>query len=547
MSISDVKKSVGSIPGSVNRDGSVTAKKEHKGGNASSTKQVTESKSGGWLAPKKSKAEVTSKTEHREVKKSWSESTDAFGRSETSDSRTTKKTTGNATLSTTVGHSSTTGAGTFDVNKTTAGISNSVVDGKKTNTSGVTVTTDDRGNRQVVREESTKLKQSDTVSITSSSKETSGSSFNVKNESGLKDGKFNISSQGDWKSGSATDKSWAREDEKKKTDGGFSQVKDDKLGKAQKAGDLLAAMGLQTDLVKKEDTDTLHSMKFGKDELNGTRSFVGADAGVRKQTELTVGANGLKGNFKREAVAGVYAQTAGKTTGKHGTAEGALEAKAEATASVNAKGTLNSNGLDASAGAKVSVGVEASASGKLKSNEVTIGGEKFSAGVDGKVRVSAEAKAEATVSAKVTRNPPTVVLEGKAGVSAVAKAEAEGSITLGPIKLMGSAYGSAGVEAQASGVIGYQDGKLKISGSLGAAVGLGAGAKAGVEIDVAAIGKVAVNTAKTVADVNGDGKLGLDDVSAAASKAANVASNAASAVGSTVSGAASKVAGWFGW
>lgn len=546
MSISDVKKSLGSISGSVNRDGSVTAKKEHKGGNASSTKQVTESKSGGWLTPKKSKAEVTSQAGSREVKKSWSESTDAFGRSESADSRTTRKTNGNTSISTTVGHSSTTGAGTFDVNKTTAGVSSSTVDGKKTNTSGVTVTTDDRGNRQVVREESAKVKDGN-VTVSSSNKETTGSSFNVKNESGLKDGKFSISSQGDWKSGSATDKSWAREDEKKKTDGGFSQVKDDKLGKAQKAGDLLAAMGLQTDLVKKEDTDTLHSMKFGKDELNGTKSFVGADAGVRKQTELTIGANGLKGNIKREAVAGVYAQTAGKTTGKHGTAEGALEAKAEATASVNAKGTLNSNGLDASAGAKVSVGVEASASGKLKSNEVTIGGEKFSAGVDGKVRVSAEAKAEATVSAKVTRNPPTAVLEGKAGVSAVAKAEAEGSVTLGPIKLMGSAYGSAGVEAQASGVIGYQDGKLKISGSLGAAVGLGAGAKAGVEIDVAAIGKVAVNTAKTVADVNGDGKLGLDDVSAAASKAANVASNAASAVGSTVSGAASKVAGWFGW
>ena len=59
--------------------------------------------------------------------------------------------------------------------------------------------------------------------------------------------------------------------------------------------------------------------------------------------------------------------------------------------------------------------------------------------------------------------------------------------------------------------------------------------------------KVAVNAAHDVADVNGDGKLGLDDVGAAASKAANAASNAASAVGNTVSGAASKVASWFGW
>lgn len=546
MSISDVKKSLASTAGTINRDGSVTTKKEHKGGNASSTQQATESKSGGWLAPKKSKAEVTSQAGSREVKKSWSESTDAFGRAESSSARTTKKTDGNVSVSTSLSRSSTTGPGTFDVNKTTAGVSSAVVDGKKTNTSGVSVTTDDRGNRQVVREESTKVKDGN-VTTTSSSKETSGTSFNVKNESGLKDGKFSVSSQGDWKSGSASDKSWSREDEKKKTDGGFSQVKDDGLSKAQKAGDLLAAMGLQTDLITKEKSDTLHSMKFKDDELNGSKSFVGTDAGVRKETELTFGANGVKGNFKREAVAGAYAQTAGKKTGAHGTAEGALEAKAEATASVTAKGTLNSNGLDATAGAKVSVGVEASATGKLTSNSVTIGGQKFSAGVEGKARVSAEAKAEATVTAKVTRNPPTAVLEGKAGVSAVAKAEVEGSITLGPVKLMGSAYGSAGVEAQATGVIGYQDGKLKISGSLGAAVGLGAGAKAGVEIDVAAIGKVAVNAAHDVADVNGDGKLGLDDVGAAASKAANAASNAASAVGNTVSGAASKVASWFGW
>lgn len=546
MSISDVKKALASVAGTINRDGSVTRKSEHKGGNASSSKTVTESKSGGWLAPKKTKAETTAQAGSREVKKSWSESTDAFGRTESSNSRTTRKTAGNTSGSTTLTRSETGGPGSFDVKKTTLGTSTSVVDGKKTDTRSITATADDRGNRQVVRENATKVTDG-SVTTTTSKKETSGASFTVKNESGLKDGKFSVSSQGDWKSGNATDKSWSREDEKKKTDGGFSQVKDDGLAKAQKAGDLLAAMGLQTNLIEKEDSDTLHSMKLDKDKPNDSKSYLDADAGIRKQTELTLGANGVKGNFKREAVAGLYAQRADKKTGAHGTAESALEAKAEATASVSAKGTLNSNGLDATAGAKVSVGVEASATGKLTSNAVTIGGEKFTAGVDGKVRVSAEAKAEATVSAKVTRNPPTAVLEGKAGVSAVAKAEAEGSITLGPVKLMGSVYGSAGAEAQMSGLIGYQDGKLKLSGSMGAALGLGAGGKVGVEVDVAAIGKVAVNTAKDVADVNGDGKLGLDDVGAAASKAANAVGNAASAVGSTVSGAASKVAGWFGW
>jgi hypothetical protein len=91
--------------------------------------------------------------------------------------------------------------------------------------------------------------------------------------------------------------------------------------------------------------------------------------------------------------------------------------------------------------------------------------------------------------------------------------------------VVANVYGSAGAEARATGIIGYQDGKFKIGGSVGAALGLGAGGGATVEVDVRQIGEMA----KNAADVNNDGKLGLDDAGAAVSKGAK------------------KVASWFGF
>jgi hypothetical protein len=82
-----------------------------------------------------------------------------------------------------------------------------------------------------------------------------------------------------------------------------------------------------------------------------------------------------------------------------------------------------------------------------------------------------------------------------------------------------SGYASAGAEARASGVFGYEDGKLKIGGSLGAALGVGLGGSATVEVDVAQIGEMA----RDVADVNDDGKVDLWDGVAAIRKTASFA------------------------
>jgi hypothetical protein len=64
---------------------------------------------------------------------------------------------------------------------------------------------------------------------------------------------------------------------------------------------------------------------------------------------------------------------------------------------------------------------------------------------------------------------------------------------------------------------------------VGAALGVGAGGSVNVEVDVKQIGEMAKNTAVAAADVNKDGKLGLDDAKAAVDSAKN------------------KVMGWLGW
>jgi hypothetical protein len=93
----------------------------------------------------------------------------------------------------------------------------------------------------------------------------------------------------------------------------------------------------------------------------------------------------------------------------------------------------------------------------------------------------------------------------------------------------GKAKVAAELKAEATGVIGYQDGKIKIGGSVGAALGLGAGGSVSVEVDVKQIGDMVKNTAVSAVDANNDGKLGLDDAKAAVGKAADT------------------VKGWFGW
>lgn len=290
------------------------------------------------------------------------------------------------------------------------------------------------------------------------------------------------------------------------------------LDGVQQAGTLLAGAGLKKTW-EGESWDTT-----GKDQLSGDQvAFAGGLSGTRGSQSFSVGADGVKAEYERGASAGLYAQKNDRVDGAHGSAAYQAGAKVEVDAGVKAEGTLDANGLDASVNAQVGVRAEASASGQLETRPITISGVEVTAGVEGNVKVSAEAEAHATGSVKVTRDPPTAIIEGEVGASAVVKAEADLTINAGPFAVNAGVYGSAGAEATAGGAIGFEDGKLKINGRLGAALGLGGGVHANVEIDVAMIGEMALNAA----DLDGDGKLGVGDLKAGAEKLGEAAVNLA--------------------
>lgn len=285
-----------------------------------------------------------------------------------------------------------------------------------------------------------------------------------------------------------------------------------------------------------------------KDTLyKGDTVNVTAKHGTTGSGSVTVNGDGVTAQGKVGAEASVTAKAHGEVTGKYGSANYTATATAQAHATAEGTAKLDSNGLTATAKIGASASVQVSATGHAETPSVTIGGQQFNVAADGKVTAKAEVKAEASGTATITRNPPTAILRGEAGASAVAKAEAEGTISAGPFSVHASGYASAGAEAKASGVIGYEDGKLKIGGSLGAALGVGLGGSVDVEIDVAAIEHAAVGVAKDLADQNHDGKIGLDDVTAGAKNIVSGAAHAAEAVSSGVSNAAKSVAHFFGW
>jgi len=273
---------------------------------------------------------------------------------------------------------------------------------------------------------------------------------------------------------------------------------------------------------------------------------VATRVGITGGQSATIDANGLRGTFNRTAEATISADAQGSTRGRHGEASYTAHAAATASASVDAEGRIDASGLNARVSVGARAAVEVEVTGRAQTNDMHIGGVPVHAAVDGRARASAEVSAQATGTVAIVRNPPVVILQGEAGASAVAKAEAEGTISAGPFSVRGSAYASAGAEARASGVIGYQNGHLRIGGSLGAALGVGAGASVGVDVNVRQIGQIAHG----VADVNQDGRLGLDDVAAAGRGAARLAANTASNVtlaAATVTRAASRVAKFLGF
>ncbi len=550
-----------------NRDGSVTSKNS-----STDVRGITRSEElstrQGDLKHSNVKYTNTTKNGNEEIKSTYTSQSDLFGRTQSSVAREKTKTSGDkATGETTSTHSDTKTKSTFGlVEKRTEADSVKVTTGddKKSTSQELKseITTDKHGNRAETNTETT-TRKNDKTTVTTSRKDTTGTELKTDSSVKFEDGKFTVGESVERKKHTFnTERSGSREIELQpgKADQGFSQVKNGPVNRAQTAGNVLGAMGLKKELFEKYEVpeDQLIKNNWLGDDKN---NFVGTRHGWTGSQEGSWGADGVNASYKREYQAGFYAESKGD---HHNTSF-----KAEHRRGVEGKAKVDTNGVDASGSAKISVGAEVSGTLKAEHSFGKYGDSEPKVGVEGTVKASATASAEASGKVKITRNPPTAIAEGTIGASAVAKIEGEVKGTAGPFSVKANVYGSAGAEAKATGSIGFEDGKLKLSGSLGAAVGLGAGGGATVEVDVKMIGDVAkvkgAEAAKAiqakateVADVNGDGKLGMDDAKAIAKEVQNTVKNTVNEAKATVqntvneakatvNNAKNKVLGWLGW
>lgn len=357
---------------------------------------------------------------------------------------------------------------------------------------------DSRGNR-ITSTDSTRIEQQDKTTVTTTGKREHGSELSTASGTTWEDGVFRLSDSADWKKTNSFEKGVLRETA---YDASNIQKKADKFGGV--VDKVLEWLDLDPAEFKSEvPADRMHEKTFHE----GDNSYVGARYGVSGGQSVSFDGKGVDASFNRQAVAGVYANASGRTEGRFGEASYDARAKAEAYASVDAQGRLDSNGLTAQVNARVGATIEAEITAEARTKTVTVLGTPVDASVQAHGRAVAEAVAEATGTVAITRNPPTAIAKGTVGASAVAKAEGEIRLSAGPFSVVANGYVSAGAEAKATGILGYEDGKLKIGGSIGAALGVGAGGGVTVEVDVRQIGQMA----KNAADLNHDGKLDWKD------------------------------------
>jgi hypothetical protein len=177
-------------------------------------------------------------------------------------------------------------------------------------------------------------------------------------------------------------------------------------------------------------------------------------------------------------------------------------ARLRGTVGLDASADLNSMTAKVKGSARAEAhvaGVEASAKRRIGSDALNT-----TTAVHGRAYVGAEAGA----TGSVTFDPRKGDVGVSAGLDAFAGAKATGSIrqsfgaageNIGSVKARGEAWAGIGASADASA--GFQDGKLKLSASLGAALGVGGKVGFDIEIDVVGTAKAAVKTAAAAVDM----------------------------------------------
>ncbi|TNE49574.1 MAG: EF-hand domain-containing protein, partial [Deltaproteobacteria bacterium] len=248
----------------------------------------------------------------------------------------------------------------------------------------------------------------------------------------------------------------------------------------------------------------------------GLGSTRGAQTENKTESSLKVG-----GLFVRDRAIGAQAKASGSVEGRYGSASGSARVYSEVGAKGIAQFGLTKTGFTAGATAEARVvAAGAEVSGKISTPSVRVGGQDINLNADVFGRATVEANANVGGEVAFDRDPPKAVLTGKAGAFAGAKAYGRARFGIGDLIKVG-VYGEgwAGAGAEASGTIGYQDGKFSLGGSVGA--GLGLGGKVGLRVDVDVV--KAAQLAKDVADVDRDGKLTLNDGATAITKTADAA------------------------
>lgn len=489
-----------------NADGSVTRRRD----TAKTSKELT-TKEGKLLEKSLEWKKSASTSRGTQSESTFTAKTDMIGRKSVEARRETVNAKGDTTVA---GRT----ADVFGIEKKTTEKYTERTKGDTVETTARTSSRDTRGNAARTSDITRVTEQGKSV-VTTNEKRATGSDLTTRSSTTYEGGKFNLADGADWSKTNSVDKSYLKETE-------VDPAKVEKfLGKTDKVtnliGKIFKAVGLEGEWQKALSEDLMKTTSLYESD----RAQVQTQVGVTGSQRFAINGDGVQASFDREAKAGIYARAHDEVSGRYGQASYDATAAAEAYARFNAQGKIDANGLDASINAKVGVAVQAEITGRAQSQSVNFLGTDLYVAAEGHAKVVAEASAEVTGNVKITRNPPTAIAQGTAGASAVAKAEADVKLSAGPFSVTANVYGSAGAEARASGIIGYQDGKFKIGGSVGAALGLGAGGGVGVEVDVAQIGQMA----KNAADVNNDGKLDLSDAGAAVSKGAK------------------KVASWFGF
>jgi hypothetical protein len=275
--------------------------------------------------------------------------------------------------------------------------------------------------------------------------------------------------------------------------------------------------------------------RSGTIEREGLRPKVKADPAKHSREEKAT-SHRQKGGPKREASATLWkTEDRSFNLAKFHVAEGK-------------NGSISLFQAQGQAGAKFAAGdgafkLEAGASAAANLVNVEAHGEhKGTVNLKGAAHLNLGARAEGKATAEIDLKKMTVAVKGGVDAFAGGSVGVNGSAEAGGVEVGAAAKAEAGIGFQANGTLGFEDGKLKFGGDIGACVGVGADVKFNVEIDARKIAQEAAQAGqyletKEQALAGAVEQAALDGVASAASHAFSFLQKASAVAHAVESGA----------